>query len=360
MTKIKYCSKCVMPSTRPGIEFDDNGVCTGCQSFEKQKQTDWGKRWTELEKLCNKHRKNDGSFDCIITVSGGKDSMYQVHVFKELLGMNPLLVTVTDNFTSTEAGKHNYQNMIDTFDCHGVVFHPKKETERKYVREMFEKEGKPTWYVDRLIYTYPLHIAKSMDIPLIIYGEDISWTYGGKDAIESPSAMAQVENGVASDYPEITSTDPMLRPPVGYGDLEPIYLSYFVPWNSWQNYVFAKSRGFKDLIGEWNRTNHLEWFDQIDSIAYLLHPWMKFPKFAHSVVTDYASKFVRYGMMTRDEAIKVVKQKEHVLDQKIIDDFCKFTSYTLSEFWSIINKHYNLDLFERDGYGWKRKYKVGE
>src|SRR5680860_1171314 len=98
--------------------------------------------------------------------------------------------------------------------------------------------------------------------------------------------------------------------------LEPVYLSYYVPWSSYGNYTFARKRGFHDLVNEWNRTHHVESFDQVDSRAYLVHSWLKYPKFGHASATDYASRFVRYGLITRREAIELVRQADHALDQK--------------------------------------------
>ena len=133
--------------------------------------------------------------------------------------------------------------------------------------------------------------------------------------------------------------------------LDPIYLSYFLPWNSVKNYEFAKTRGFRDLTHEWDRTQHAENFDQIDSRAYLVHPWLKYPKFGHGFATDYTARFVRYGLMTRDEAISIIKEKDHALDPRCIDDFCDFCGYTKTEFWEIVDKLYNKEIFEKNEFG---------
>lgn len=87
--------------------------------------------------------------------------------------------------------------------------------------------------------------------------------------------------------------------------LDPIYISYFTQWNSFKNYEIAKRYGFHDLTHEWNRTHHIEQMDQIDSRAYLVHSWMKYPKFGHASATDYAARMVRYGMISREEAFKL-------------------------------------------------------
>jgi len=130
--------------------------------------------------------------------------------------------------------------------------------------------------------------------------------------------------------------------------LNPLYLSYFVPWNSYANYIFAKSRGFHDLTHEWQRTHHVEQFDQVDSRAYLVHAWMKYPKFGHASATDYAARFVRYGLITRKEAQMLVKEHDHKLDVKCVRDFCTFFGYKESDFWTIVDKFYNPKLFEKN------------
>jgi len=199
---MKFCKRCVMPDTRPGIQFDEYGVCSACRSYERRGKVDWGKRYNELKELCNKHR-NDAQFgyDCIIAVSGGKDSHFQTYVMKELMGMNPLLVSVEDNFPMTEAGKHNIRNISEAFGCDIISLKPNIRAQKRLMRKMFEKYGKPTWFIDRLIYTYPLHVALNFNIPLVVYGENVSYEYGGFDDEETYSARKQIYNGVASDIP---------------------------------------------------------------------------------------------------------------------------------------------------------------
>lgn len=359
---MKYCTRCVMPGTRPGIAFDDQGVCTACRAYERRKNIDWDKRYEELNALCDRHR-NTGSFgyDCMIAVSGGKDSHFQTHVMKELMGMTPLLVSVEDNFPMTEAGKNNIRNISETFGCDIVSLKPNMRAQKSITRKMFEKYGKPTWFIDRLIYTYPLYMAAKFGIPLLVYGENISYEYGGHGAVETPSAKQQIANGVAVDVPvdellcdAVSPKDLTLcQPPSeeGMRGIEPIYLSYFMEWNSYSNYMYAKSVGFHDLAHEWNRTHHIEQFDQVDSRAYLIHPWMKYPKFGHQAATDYASRFIRYGLLGREEAIQLVRKHDHDLDPLAVQDFCDFCGYSEREFWDVVEKFYNREIFEKDRFG---------
>ena len=289
---------------------------------------------------------------------------------KEVLKMNPILFTVEDNFTMTEAGKHNLKNLSEEFGCNIISLKPDIKTQKKVMRYMFETYGKPTWFIDRCIYTFPLVMAVKFNTPLLVYGENVSYEYGGNDACDTYSARGQLENGVASavDLNEIIKNTgvsekalEMTKGPAAenLNKLDPIYISYFLPWNSVKNYEFAKKRGFHDLSHEWNRSHHVENFDQVDSVAYLVHSWMKYPKFGHQFATDYASRFIRYGLLSREEAIKLVESHDHNLDPKCVQDFCRFLGYTETEFWRIVDKFYNPDLFEKDEFGcWKKKSKL--
>lgn len=368
---MQYCVKCVMPSTRPGISFNDEGLCSACQSFERRNQIDWHARYKQLEAICDKYRGCNGtSYDCAIAVSGGKDSHYQVHLMKEKLGMNPILFTVEDNFMMTKAGVSNLKNISEEFGCHVISLKPDIKTQKILMRYTFEKYGKPTWFIDRLIYTFPMHMALKFNVALLVYGENVSYEYGGSDYEESYSAKDQLKNGVASDIPwgELISIEGITQealtltkaPSLSEMDmLDPIYVSYFIPWNSYKNYIFAKSRGFKDLTHEWDRTHHIENFDQIDSVAYLVHSWLKYPKFGHASATDYAARFVRYGLLNRSQAKSLVEKHDHNLDVKCVEDFTSFLGYSKSEFWRVVDQLYNTDLFEKNQYGqWELKNRL--
>lgn len=360
---MKYCTTCVMPNTRPGITFDSSGVCSACQSFKRRENTDYGARFEELKKICDHHRGRNGEngYDCMIAVSGGKDSHFQVHMFKDILGMNPLLVTVEDNFPMTDAGMHNIKNISESFGCDLISMKPNIRAQKVAMKYTFEKYGKPTYFIDRYIYTYPLHMAVKFNTPLLVYGENVAYEYGGDNAVETYSAKDQINNGVGTGVPteellnqglsgkELNFFEPPTKEDIDR--LEPIYLSYFIEWNSFKNYELAKKNGFHDLTHEWDRTHHVENFDQIDSRAYLVHSWMKYPKFGHASATDYTARMVRYGMLSREQAFDLVKKHDHALDPLAVRDFCGFLNYSEQEFWQVIEKLYNEDLFLKDKMG---------
>ena len=129
---MRYCTKCVMPDTRPGITFDEKGVCAACQSYARRALIDWEKRYRELELLCDQYRGCNGDgYDCAIAVSGGKDSHYQVHLMKNVMGMNPILFSVEDNFPMTNAGQHNLKNISEEFGCSIVSLKPDIRAQKK-------------------------------------------------------------------------------------------------------------------------------------------------------------------------------------------------------------------------------------
>jgi len=369
---MRYCKKCVMPDTRPYMKFNEEGICYPCRAAEKIKQTDWKKRWEELEELADLYRGINGDYyDCIIAASGGKDSYYQTHIIKEKLDMNPLLVSV-DNFSWTKTGRHNWDNLRTEFgvDAHVMSLNPK--VCKNLFRKALEKLGSPTWYFDRAIYAYPLQVAVKLNIPLVIYGEDTNYLYGGPDTEETPSAMKQITNDVVKPVEwdvwldnEITMKDvnPAIYPTeaeMKKVKLNPTFLSYYMTWSGYKNMEFARSKGFKTLddTGEWKREGFLEQYDQIDTLGYLTHTWFKFPKFGHQRVTEVASLWIREGRMTREEAVKKVIEEDWKLDRRMLEDFLEFVEYKEGDFWKIVDKFANRDIVEKRDSVWRLKKNV--
>lgn len=364
---MKRCNNCLMPDTKPGLKLDEKGICEACKHAEVKKTTNYKKRFEELKQLCNKYKRKDSYYDSIITVSGGKDSHFQVYVFKKLLGMNPLLIAVGDPFTKTKAGLHNIKNIGSVFNCDLLSLSLSPDLVRRMVRIAFEEFGSPTWAIDQAIYCAPLKMSINMKIPLVVYGENVSWEYGGIQKKETYGAKEQINNDVAKavDFSlwyrnGITDKElNLLKYPtaaeIEEAKLEPIYLSYFIPWDGYRNYEIAKKYGFKDLTGEWKREGYIEDYDQIDSAAYLMNPWMKYPKFGFSRATDVVGYWIRSGRITTEEGRRLIKEHDGKLDRRILNDFLLFTGYTEKEFWGIIEKFWNRQIFEKIDGKWKLK-----
>ncbi len=342
------CIKCGFPDTRPGLIFKD-GVCQACINFEKRKEIDWAKRKEELKQICDSFRKLSG-YDCIIPVSGGKDSYFLVHTLVKEMGMHPLLVTVTDSFTHTQAGMWNLRNMIQKFNLNHWQYTISHDLFIRATRAAFEETGEALKFVEYAIYTVPVMLAAELGIGHIFYGENSAYEYGTSKENEKMGnlQLSKMVSKIFGEIPwwksrgitedEVYSILPLKIPL----EMPTIYfMSYFFPWSSVTNLEIAKSYGFKTLsdTGKWDRQGTIEDFEQIDSIAYMVHLWLKYPKFGFQRVTDIATRRLREGRITKEECEKTIAEHDHVLDPVAFKDFCNTLGYSEEEFYSIVEKH---------------------
>lgn len=340
------CKKCGFPNTRPGLFFEE-GICGACINYDKRKDIDWQSRRALLHQLCGEYRGKT-KYDCLIPVSGGKDSHMLVHTLVKEEGMNPLLCTVTDSFSHTEAGTYNLRNMITKFNCNHYTYTISHDLFKRATRAAFEDTGEALKFVEYAIYTIPFALAQYFNIPLVFFGENSAYEYG-TTSIESMSGNHSVKTIIEKIEEErpwwersgITRTElNSLLPPISnYDNPRLLFMSYFKPWSSVDNLKVAREYGFHDLTGEWDRKGVIENFEQIDSVAYLVHLWLKYPKFGFQRAVDIASRRVREGSMTREEVLKIAKEVDPVLDGHALEDFCKSMGYTQEEFWTIVRKH---------------------
>ena len=358
-----------MPDTRPGIKFK-GGVCYPCLKHEAQQKINWKLRWKKLEKLTKQYRGSKGNdYDCIVTVSSGKDSHYQVYTVKERLKMNPLLLSI-DNWSWTKTGLKNKENIQERFGCDMLSLTLNRKAAKKMLIKGLKYQLIPTWYWDRAVYSYPLQIAIKFNIPLIFYGENINYEYGGEQSEETPSALDQINNNVAVPTPwkvwldkdiKMKDLNPLISPSIKEikkAKLNPVYLSYFEPWSGLRNLKIAKKCGFKTLEKEWKRKGLAENYEQIDTIGYNVHSWCKFPKFGHQHNTDILSQWIRLNKISRKKAVELVKKNEHVLDPKMLKDFVGFVGITERQFWAVVDKFANKQILEKRGGTWRLKSSV--
>lgn len=336
------CSECWMPDSRPGSRFVD-GVCGACRNFAARKEVDWSERGRELDEVLSRFR-GDRPYDCIVAVSGGKDSHRLV---KEIVdrNMRPLLVTVNDSFTHTTAGTQNLRNLITKFNLNHWEYTISHDLFVRATRWAFEQTGEALKFVEYAIYTIPYMLAQQMGIGLVVFGENSAFEYGGTEDntyVANPDLNAMVRK-IESEYefwseggisPSEVDT---IKPKVADYPLV-MYMSYFIPWSSLDNYEIAKGLGFRDIEGEWDRKGTIENFEQIDSYAYMVHLWLKYPKFGFQRVSDIASRRVREGRLSLEEAKLLISEKDRELDPVALKDFCSTCGYTEEEFWKIVNE----------------------
>lgn len=359
----EVCKRCLMPNTRPNTPFE-GGVCQACKNFDTRTDVDWDERQRELRHICDRHRSNDGSWDCILPVSGGKDSHAMVYWIKEVMQMNPLLITAGDPFTKTQAGLSNYHNLGKSFNCDQIFATVSPNTALRLIRASFEEFLDPLRFTEQILNTIPFKIGSKLGISLSFKGES-PFVYGGSKT-EDKSALGRIlrrttlfdidywtERGVKKE--ELNFIVPLTPQELDRLQPEAYYLSYFVPWSSVSNHKIAKRYGFIDLTHEWKREGCMEDFEQIDSIAYLTHLWLKYPKFGFQRTSDIAARRIREGLLSREEAKKIIVERDHILDQIAMKDFTDFLGYSAKEFWDIVDQFWNPDIFEKDEISWRMK-----
>ena len=342
---MKRCTRCHMPDTRPGSIFKD-GVCQACRNYDNRQNIDWTARWAELKALCDKYRRTSG-YDVLIPVSGGKDSYQLVKIMVEDMGMHPLLVTVTDSFRHTQAGSWNLRNLLTRYNLNHWQYTISHDLFRRATRAAFEGTGEALKFVEYAIYTVPWNLAAALRIDLVVFGENSAYEYGSTTIDSFDANPAIYAMGAALDKArdwwrscgvtdaEIDSIKPTeLRIP------QVIYMSYFKPWSSVDHLADAQKRGFKTLddTKEWKRQGTVEQYEQMDSVAYMVHLWLKYPKFGFQRAMDIASRRCREGLMPLEEVRRIAKEVDPKLDPWALQDFCETMGYTESEFWAIAKK----------------------
>lgn len=360
---MRYCKRCVYPeSSALELTFDEKGVCSGCRMAEEKEKINWNARKEKLREILEKYRNKDGSnYDCIIPVSGGKDSHFQTYIIKEVYGLNPLLVTFNHEF-NTAAGIRNLTNLVSKFGVDHIRFTLNPKLIKKLARVSLKKMGDMCWHCHAGIYTYPVQIAVKFKIPLILWGEhgfsDLYGMYSHYDQIEM-TRKCRTEWGMrgydAEDMVDeeegITLAD--LKCFVYPSDKEieaagvrGIYLSNFIPWNGKkQSELMIEKYDFEPWSEQQDRTYNT--YENVECHhCNGVHDYLRWLKFGYGRATDHVSQDIRLGRMTREEGIEIVEKYDHVRP-KDLDMFLKFVGLTEEEFIGCINPM-------RDPRAWKK------
>ena len=186
---IRYCRRCVMPEPKPDILFSPQGVCSACLHYEQRAEVDWDARRVELDEILDRYRCRDGSnYDCIVPVSGGKDSTYQTIRMLEL-GLNPLCVTATTDHLS-DIGRRNLEN-LERLGVDHIEVTPNPVVRRRINRLALTQVGDISWPEHVAIFTIPVRVAVQTGVPLIVWGENSQNEYGGPAAAANDSVLTR-------------------------------------------------------------------------------------------------------------------------------------------------------------------------
>lgn len=361
---MKYCNRCLYPENHPfGMVFDESGVCMGCRVHEEKDSLDWSKRLEKLKDLVKENLSGIGgnNFDCIVPVTGGGDSFYTVHVVKNILGLNPLLVNYNSHF-NTKVGIRNLANLQTVFDCEMITSTLSPSLLKRITRATLKQFGSMYWQVLAGNSVFPVQMAVKFRTPLIIWGvhgwSEQTGMFSHLDEAEMTARcrkehclMGFDANSLISETEGITKDDikPWLYPEDQ--DLERIgvrgiYLSNYIRWDS-----KAQHELMIDLYG-YETASQLRTFNTYEDVHCVhsagLHDYLKFLKYGYGKVTDHASREIRLKRMSREQGVALVSEYSHIkpLD---LDDFLNWIEMEASEFWALADRWRDPSIWIKSG-----------
>jgi N-acetyl sugar amidotransferase len=373
---MKYCNRCLQPDTRPNTIFTDAGICPACDYFERLKHVDWQERFDILKDLLAEFPRKPGQhFDCIIGVSGGKDSSRQALWVRDKLGLKPLLACLSyPPQQVTERGVANISNLIELgFDV--VISAPAPGVWQSLMKESFDRFTNWARSTELALFSSVPQIAIRYGIPLILWGENPGLQLGdlktlgrngydgnnlrNMNTLSGGAAGWMIEAGVEQkeiipyQYPSSEAFDAH--------SLQIVYLGWFLgDWSLINNGMYACANGLEIREDSVINTGDLLGITSLDEDWVTLNQMIKYYKFGFGRVTDYVNEEIRLGHLTRERGIELVEQYDDSCSDEYISSFCRYIDITVQQFWEKVHASVNRDLFTIESDGTiSRKFKVG-
>jgi N-acetyl sugar amidotransferase len=372
---LRYCARCVMPDTKPDLSFDKNGVCNACTNYENRQEVDWDQRRAELETILSSYRNVDGTnWDCIVPVSGGKDSTYQVIKMLQL-GLKPLAVTATTCDLS-DIGRRNLDN-LKRLGVDAVEMSPNPKIRAKLNGIGLKQVGDISWPEHVGIFTIPVRAAVQFNVPLLIWGENSQNEYGGPASAIGNNilnrAWLEEFGGMlglrVSDLVGVDGIEAHHLIPYSYPSDEELqrvgvtglFLGHYLPWDGMSNSLIAQANGFSvyDDIVEGSMVN----YENLDNYQTGIHDYFKYLKFGFGRATDIASIHIRRSRISRQDGIEIVKKHDGRFPWeylgKSLEDILRPLEISVDEFVRLCDRFTNKKIFKRDANGKLIKDKDG-
>jgi N-acetyl sugar amidotransferase len=374
---MKYCSHCLQPDTRPNTQFNEMGVCPACDYFGRLVNVDWQERFDILQDLLQSFpRKHGQQFDCIIGVSGGKDSTRQALWVRNKLKLRPLLACLSyPPEQVTQRGVDNISNLIELgFDV--VISAPAPGTWKQLMRQSFDNFTNWARSTEMALYSSVPQLAIRYDIPLILWGENPGLQVGDLKTLGSNGydgnnlRYMNTLSGGAAEW--------MLKSGLGLHDIIPygyptpeefdrhqlqiVYLGWFLgDWSLANNGMYAASNGLQIREDKVANTGDLFGVTALDEDWVTLNQMIKYYKFGFGRVTDYVNEEIRLGRMSRTRGIELIENYDDSCSDEYIESFCGYIGISVMQFWAKIHASLNRDLFRLDANGMiSRKFQVGK
>ena len=357
---MKICSKCIQPNTRPGIFFNKESICGACLWEEEKNKINWNERIKELRNIVEDAKDKKADYDCVIGVSGGKDSTKQAITARDALGLKCLLVNYQPE-NITDIGVENMENLKQNgFDV--LSIRPNPKIMQKLVKYDFFNYLNPVKATEFSLYSSAYIIAEKFNIPLVIQGENPGLTVGtsltgvGKDSDALKAYQLQTLSKGFNEYLEIDGISEKELFLFHYDvkkliaqNTKGIWLQYFLKeWTYRGNAEFSSKYGFKgrenfkpEDIGTYIG------FGSLDSDLVHVNQMLKFIKFGFGFCMDHVCYDIRDGNLNRKEAIELVLKYDGKCADHYINDFCNYIEISQDVFWKTVEK-FRGDIWNKD------------
>lgn len=366
--QIRYCNSCLFPETKPDLQFNEQGVCSACvAAAEKDKGIDWKEREKQFHEITAHYKKkpDEAGWDCIIPVSGGKDSTYQAYFMKEVCGMNPLCVCF-ETTCVTEIGQRNLDN-ITKMGMDVIHFKKNNNAYKEMVIEGFKRVGDEMWPNHIGIFTIPVMMAVKFNIPLIIWGENSQQEYGGPnlESVKSRTLNRQwleeyggllgnrIQDMVGVNGITKKDLTPYFYPSdedISRVGVTGVFLGHYFFWDARKQLEVVEKHGFvvkEDGPIEGTYTN----YENLDEKLVGLHDYLKFVKYGFGRATDHACIDIRNKRLTREDGLKLVKQYDGKYPHYAVTEFIKYSGMPKKEIDAVIDSFTNPVLFAQNEVG---------
>ncbi len=360
---MKYCSNCILPDTRPNLRLNADGVCNACENHSTKADIDWQSRELAFQSVVANAKAKSTGYDCLIPVSGGKDSTWQVVKCLEY-GLNPLTVTWKTP-GRTEIGQQNLDNLVRLGVDH-IDYQVNPNVEKRFMVKALERFGSTAIPMHLALFSIPLKIALRFGIPLVVWGENSAFEYGNADEADTGFRLDAnwlrtygVTHGTtAADWISKELSACALTPYFGPTDDElachqvlAVFLGYYLPWDPQVTAELAQQHGLRvrdagPRTGLWN-------YADLDDDFISIHHWLKWYKFGFTRLFDNLSVEIRNGRLSRDEAAAIVQDRGDETPIKDIESWCEFCGLETEQFFAIAERFRNHDIWRREGETWK-------
>ncbi|MCS5707692.1 N-acetyl sugar amidotransferase [Candidatus Berkiella cookevillensis] len=361
---MKYCQRCIMPATRPGLRLNAEGICAACLWYEQKKTLNWQEKHKEFQDLAQWAKATSRSpWDCVLGVSGGKDSTWQAIVLREQFNLNPLLVQFASS-DGTELGRYNIENLVK-LDFDLITIQPNPQIAQKLSKRSFLEYGNIHKYAELALFSAPFRVAIDYDIPLVFFGENPALEAGDQNSGEGFDATKIINNNTLGgqsyrmwlEKDEVEEKDLQLyRFPTedefhrwqGKG----IFMGYYLNWSGWENGIFAIEHGMKCIEADYKDIGIHYKHNSLDSDnGGIVNSMLKQTKLGFGNATEFACYDIRAGRISREEGALLAKLLDGKCHPRYISAYCDWINISENLFWETVKK-FRGPMWRQEGAAW--------